>query len=456
MARKGIFRRNALIIGIVAIGGIILFGMVAQVSETFFTGFPAIPFTIPIPLELFDDRSIDCRIWVQGDIIDVDGVKTDIGFETKTFNPQFNLQIINPLTEEIVREVDTEIRIRCDPISITNFITKDNFRLTGGTLEYFWTATEGDGTIRFVTDRVTKQISPSNNVLQNSNGAGVTLANVKIAGTTIDKALTSTNEVYFTDPILVIKANPTFRFDVLGEDECATVNLLAGIPKLKIFNEQVDPPKPTSQIVNIVKLQTNPEELSQDDKNIQLEVRVQLPQWSEEEGSPRIDILRPSGSGFIIERGDIPITAKKLVDESTNTYEFFITRLSIPDEPIAGTWAIKATHPNRSGEDNELFLVFNKVSQAEPKSTGRSDDEPKTNPCDQLVGEAKVQCEAGEPGGDNDNGDSPFNFLEFRDFIACFSEANQFSCLNDSKYIPIFSIIGIVILLSVVGGRRAS
>jgi len=458
MARKGIFRRNTLIIGGIALGAIILFGLFANVSEVFFTGFEAIPFTVPLPLAFFDDRALDCRIWVQGDIIDVTGEKTNIGFATETFNPQFQLALINPLTEEVVRDIDTEIRIRCDPISSAGtLLNNDNYRLTGGSIEYFWTAVEQDGTLRFVTSTIKKSISPSSDIIQNDQGSGVTIASAKISGSTIDKALTSTQEVYFTDVLLSVKATPEFRHDLLQIDEFATVNLIAGVGKLKIFNEVVDPPKPTSQIVNIVTVVTNPKDLTTDTTGAQIEVRIRLPQWDPAEGGPTFDILRPSTGGkFVEERSNIPITAKTLVDSSTNTYEFFITRVQLPDNMIAGSWAIHAEHQGRTGVDNELFTVVDPSNQKSGVTT-RSDEKSLEEKCAQLEGEAKVACLAGE-GGDPGEGGGAFNFLSFNEFIACFSGSNQnaiLGCLNDTKFYPIFGIFAIIILLSAVQSRRS-
>jgi len=463
MARKGIFRRNTLIIGGIALGAIILFGLVANVSEVFFTGFEAIPFTVPLPLDIFPDRSVDCRIWVQGDIIDVTGEKTDIGFKTETFNPRFSLELINPLTEEVVRDIDTEIRIRCDPFLVGGIssINSENFRLTGGSLEYFWVADEQDGTTRFVTSTTKLSISPSNNVLQTCNGdvcgSGVTIAKPKISGSTIDRALTSTQEVYFTQVTLVVKATPEFRSDLLQTDEFATVSLLAGIAKLKIFNEVVDPPKPTSQIVNIVNVITNPVDLTTDTKGATLEVRVRLPQWDPAEGGPTFDILRPSTGGkFIEERSNIPITVKKLVDSSTNTYEFSITRVQLPDNMIAGSWAIHAEHQGRTGVDNELFTVVDPKNQKSGETT-RSTEKSLEEKCAQLQGDAKVACLAGEAVDPGEEG-GPFNFLNFNEFIGCLSGSSQdavLNCLNDTKFYPIFGIFAIIIIISAAGSRRS-
>lgn len=467
MARKGIFRRNTLVLAIVALSGIILFGLVANESAMFFTGFEAVPFTVPIPLSIAENRSIECRIWTQGNIVDVDGGKTDIGFDTQTFTPQFQLDVLNIRTEKEISEIDTEIRIRCDPFG--NAVTNDNYVLTGGTVEYFWTAKDQDDTVRIVTQKITQNISPSSLVLQDPNGPGVTIAKPKVTGKAIDQALTSTNEVYFTSAALVITAMPQFHFTlksgstvVLEQDEFATVNLHSGVGTIKIFNEQLDLPVPTS---NVVKLKSISFESSNDEvivldntmTNIDIDVRIELPNCNNGLcGSPRIDLFRPSTSGdFFIHQGNIPITAKKLIDENTQTYEFFDTNISLPDEPKAGTWAIKAYHTARTGEDTKTFFVADKKSQSDPEKTGRSDDKPKTNPCDQLTGQAKEDCEEGRSGDDDEQDGGAFNFLNFGEFVACFSEANQFSCLNDGKFLPIYVIFGLIIAISILAPRKS-
>jgi len=468
MVKKSFLKRNEVKVGFLALAIIILFGIGASITDTFVTGIDTIPFTIPlnldetslagflgqtIPLELFDNRAIDCRIWVEGNIIDVGGGKTNIGFSTQTFNPQFQLDVINIRTEREVSSIETEIRIRCDPIpEAFTFLNNNNYRMTGGQVTYQWIVVDKgadlgsrtDDTEKDVTQPKTIAIKPSNNIIQTSSGSGVTIATPKISGSEIDNALTSTLEVYFTNVLLVITAKPEFHHDLTGFDETAIVSLTAGVGNIKVFNQIVDPPSPTSQEVIISKVEVNDGiKLFSDSTNIDLEVRIRLPQCPDGAcGSPKIDLFRPTTSSVGQILKSVPITAKKLVEASTNTYEFFDTNIEIPNNPKAGNWIVKASHNVRTGTDLVQFTVFERDNQGGGNG-GNGDG-----------------GNGGNGGQDpRDNGDDPegmTDFLAFKQFIECLKVLNTqgTTCLNVSEFFPIYGIVAIIILLAVVGGRR--
>ena len=463
MVKKSFFKRNEVKVGFLALGFIILFGIAASITDTFVTGIDTVSFTIPveipdnlsgfigqtIPLELFDNRAIDCRIWVQGDIVDVGGGRTDIGFSTGIFNPQFQLDVINARTEREVSSIETEIRIRCDPIDESfNFLNNNNYRMTGGQLTYHWEAVDRgtdlksrtDDTNKDVTQPKTITIQPSNEIID-FGGGGVTIASPKVSGTEIDNALTSPLEIYFSNVLLVIDAKPEFHHDLTDKDETAIVSLTAGVGPIKVFNQLVDPPKPTSQEVIISKIEVNDgKELFSDSTNIDLEVRIRLPQCPDGAcGSPRVDLFKPTSSSVGQILKSVPLTAKKLVEASTNTYEFFDTNIEIPNNPPAGNWVVKASHDVRTGTDVELFTVLERDNQGGGGSNGGN---------------------GGNGGQDpRDNGDDPegmTDFLAFGQFIECLKVLNTqgTTCLNASEFLPIYGIVAIIVLLAVVGGRR--
>ena len=490
MARKSVFRRNAIKLGLIALGIIILFGLVASITDTFVIGFEAVPFTVPLPLSfdqftklaLAENFAVDCRIWVEGDKIDINGNRRSIGFKTTTFNPQFELEIFNPQTETELVSIATEIHIRCDPGNTSGFefgvesggLISD-YVLTGGTVDYHWEIEQEGGTAvkRFNISRAT--IQPADNVLQTSTGGGIILARPTILASTIDNNLESTKEVYFTSGKLVVTARPEFKFTLgcdardeprspsffqcaVSQNEFATVNLDAGFGTIKVINQIVDPPKPTSEAVNLVKLQTSCTEGGQtvttcfsDSNVVDLEIRVQLPQWTSAEGSPTFSLFKPGQQSPIA--NDVLLTARKLIDDSTNTYEFFITRLDVPkssDGKIeAGNWAVQVGHPGRSGEDIKGFTISARNNQADPNDTvTENKDDPDSSTNRQQVNGDDPEKKDGET----------FNFLAIGDLVKCFegiSNPDAFDCLNDEKFIPIFGIIAIVVLLSVVSGRRS-
>ncbi|MCZ6581938.1 MAG: hypothetical protein O6761_02050, partial [Thaumarchaeota archaeon] len=175
MVRKSFLKRNEVKVGFLALGIIILFGVVAGITDIFVPGFDAIPFTVnidfdtvgginleqflgrTIPLSFAENLAIECRIWVQGKIIDVGGGITNIGFSTQTFNPQFQLDVINIRTEREISTIEPEIRLRCDPVGANLNPDFSSYTLTGGTLEYWWTVRDEGSSLKSFDD-TTKRV----------------------------------------------------------------------------------------------------------------------------------------------------------------------------------------------------------------------------------------------------------------------------------------------------------
>jgi len=280
----------------------------------------------------------------------------------------------------------------------------------------------------------------------------VILAKPTVTGQQIDDKLTSTKQTYFTSAALVVLAKPEFQFKVgcvpnpndcaLNQKEFATVNLNAGIGTIKVFNVLLDPAKPTSEKVDLVKLATVPSQLFTDSKNINLEVRVQLPQWKEDQGLPLVDIFKPALPGTNAEGNPIvttfgavlkdrPLNIKKLIDPATNTYEFSDTNIAIPDNPSVGTWIVKAKHNARSGEDIGTFVV----SQQENQEKETPQDNPQSNPQDNPQEQPQ------------DNGLS--SLVPLTDFLACLKGAkSDVGCLSNTSFYLIWAIIGIIVIVA--------
>jgi len=496
MARNSVFRRNSIKIGLIALVVIILFGVVASITDVFVVGFEAIPFTVPTffsapqlsQLALGTNFAVDCRIWVQGDIVDVNGGKTTIGFKTQTFNPQFEtLEVINIRTEQVIDRIDTDIRIRCDPGSVSGFTFGvesggliANYELTGGSVQYFWMADDEDNTERIVTTTKTVNFGPIANVLQTPQGGGITLASPSVRGTQIDNALTSNKEVYFTSAKLVVTAKPEFKFTfcsttpgagcAVDQSEFATVSLNAGIGTIKVFNQVIDPPKPTSEIVKITKIATeigNVEQalFSDSTGNLDLVIRIQLPEWTAAEGVPQIDLFRPTITGGSAVSTNFPITAKTNVQSGCNsttdpcTFEFFDTNIQLPDNPTAGNWVVIAKHPGRTGEDTATFTVLKRGNQEADDKTVIECDPAKDPDCsstEQQRKEQEQQKEGANGNGNGGNGDGLSSFLSIGELIDCI-RSGDLSCLNDGKYLPIYGIIAVIVLIAIftsIGSRR--
>jgi len=501
MARNSVLRRNYIKIGLIALVVIILFGVVASITDVFVVGFEAIPFTVPTffsapqlsQLALATNFAVDCRIWVQGDIVDVNGGKTSIGFKTQTFNPQFQLELINIQTEQIIDRIDTDIRIRCDPGSVSGFTFGEvsgglisDYVLTGGTVQYFWMVDDEDNTERIVTSSVTELIDGSDDVLQTPQGGGIIIATPSVTATQIDNALTSNKEVYFTSAKLVVTAKPEFRFTLgcdavppinfacaVDQTEFATVSLNAGIGTIKIFNQVIDPPKPTSEIVKITKIATEIDNVEQalfsdSTGNLDLVIRIQLPEWTAAEGVPQIDLFRPTATGATAVSTNFAITAKKNVESGCNsttdscTFEFFDTNITLPNNPTAGNWVVIAKHPGRSGEDTATFTVLKRGNQGEDDPIVIECDVQSDPDCSSVEQQKKSQ-DPRVNGNGNGNGDGGIgNFLSIGDLIDCiqglaksgaFEGTGDFdlSCFNDSKFYVIYGIFAVIILIAILG-----
>jgi hypothetical protein len=471
MARKkSSARSNYIKIGWIALGIVILFGIVANIDQTFVPSIDTIPFVVPIPLdviralEIVDPNSFaECRIWTQGTIETESSVgtvrTTTLPFVTEIFDPDIRaLSVVDIRTGDEVKDVNVEIHMRCDQReggSIGEGVTGFEFNLVGGTITTQWTAIDGDGTLKSVTETSLDTL-PVTNILFDDTSSGVTIKTTKITGTQIDNALSSTREVYFTKPTLIITVKPDFQFkfpaafidDIQRNVE---VSLSSSIGNVKVFNQVQDPPSPTSEIVKLSVLKTSPEPLKDNSADAKLEIRVQLPEFKEGEGSPTFSVSRPStSSDVLIEVArDVPLTANK---DITGGKEFFTTRFELnPDTSTdvgqkgllqAGQWAVDVAHPSRTGVDGQFFTVF---SDSQPTTKTVTKPVPTNGEDPQKVN--------GDPPPDDD---MMFNFLSIGDFIECLTEGAELcpGGLNDSKFVPLYGIIVVIVLLSVVSGRR--
>jgi hypothetical protein len=478
MARNN-SRRNYIKLAWIGLGIVILFGLFANINQTFVPGFDAVPYNVPLPLsviqalDITDPNSlIECRIWTEGTIksagLDSTAtITTQAPFVTEIFDPNISgaglLSVLDIRGDEI-QSINLDVRMRCDPrAGAFGSISPDDisFTLTGGTIVYQWTSIDGDGSTKQITSVMSNTL-PTGNILFDPNSSGVKLVSTTITGAQIDNALKSTREVYFTAPKLIVTVKPDFKFSIPAvfletESKDVTVVLNSNVPTVKIFNQILDAPTPQSQIVKLVQpITTIPENLYDNSEVASIRVRIQLPNWNEAEGSPTFTLSRPSTTGNFVEvNRDIPVTGKKIIDSSTNTYEFFITSFRLQFDPNtpegqqgllkSGQWLVEANHPFRTGQDTGLFNVYNTFVQPEPQTKTKEGGTA-------AEGDSQIPREQESKPPSEDNGVS--GFLNIGDFIGCFQSTDAGSCLNDQKFYVIYGIFGIIILLSVVTGRR--
>lgn len=489
-------------------GFVIVFGVIANIDNTFVPTFEAIPFGVPIPLsvlqalELISDPSsvISCRVWTEGYSLHLTSqnteIRTIIDPTTQLFDPNISaLAVLDIRTGNELVQADLDIRMRCDPPdprlqseSQLRAISNLEFTLTGGTITSQWVALDSNNIQKTVTSLKTAQLPTNVDILLGESSSGVLIQKTTVTGKQIDDALTSSTEIYFTKPTLVITLKPDFLFglniiDCTPAGVCSTFTAFiteskdvlvvfnSGIGNVKIFNQVLDLPTPNSQTVDLLDIIPSVSPLKDDTDIPAIEIRISLEQWQEAEGSPRFTISRPSTTSHtIIVQEDVPLTGKTLVDSSTNTYEFFTksfllridgtTDAGREGKIVAGQWLVEASHPARSGTDATFFTVLKSATQGGGTTEEQQGCEegfipPKFTPFNSSDCIKKDPQTPDPPSDDGVAG--AFNFLSIGDFIDCITGKDNVpatDCLNDQKFYPIFAIFGIIILLGVLTGRR--
>lgn len=515
MARRSSSRRKYIKIGWIALGFVIVFGVIANIDQTFVPTFEAIPFGVPIPLsvlqslELFlpaecDDPNaptgigsfcgsqslISCRVWTEG-IIETETsqnvvIRTRADFDTQIFDPDISgLSVLDIRTGNELNKADLDIRMRCDstfdgqPLGIpSELLDIVDFTLTGGTVTTQWVALDSNNRLKTVTSLSTAQLPTNVDILLGESSSGVLIAKSTVTGKQIDDALTSSTEIYFTKPTLVITLKPDFNFKIGSpffindQSNDVVVVFNSGIGNVKIFNQVLDLPTPSSEKVDLLDIIPSVSPLKDDTDVPSIEIRISLEQWQEAEGSPRFTISRPSSvsTQTIVVQEDVPLTGRKLVDSSTNTYEFFTKSFLLRPDPntpegqdgklVAGNWLVEASHPARSGTDATFFSVVKTETQGGGTTKEQQGCEegfipPKFTPFNSSDCIKKDPQTPDPPSDDGVAG--AFNFLALGDFIDCITGKNNIpatECINDQKFFPIFAILGIIILLGVLTGRR--
>ena len=402
------------------------------------------------PLSLVPNHGVDCSIWTEGFIVSTDGSKRAIGFDTTVFQPQFTLDVFDPTTRLELQSVDADIRLRCvSPIGLSS----SQFVLTGGTVSHVWEVENRQTGQRESVGIVnTKVLSPSSNVLQAStSGSGIKLASAGISAGLIESAdIDGGENNYLVNLRLNIVYN--LKFESLTVPNTAVGALVSQIGSnvgefLTISQEIVNPPDPSSNIVDITATKTVPSPMFKSDSSPQVKITVDLPLWdSANESFPRVNIFQPTFDGSLTATTYLNNIA--LTGRSGTT---FSSTIDLPGTLKIGHYLVEATSSTRTGSDSAIFTIY--ADDQDPMTP------VPTSPCEGardgytaddgrfLTGDAAVlQCAIDE--GDNPPPD-PCEGLTGSALDTCRGIVEQFTGCSQgfvektrSEFLEIISVIG--------------
>jgi len=329
----------------------------------------------------------NCRIW---------NVMTEVGInnERRTYSPvtrTFDILTTNELVSAsslvgTIRTIDTSARVRCDLA-----ISDTTFRMVGGQVTTSFYATQENGQETFIK-KVTRNITTISRDVVNRDSilpTGTILANE------IDAKLTSTDENYITRIRAEVTANMLFMSSRTGTTPLSGQGIVQGIIVVKVHNEILDPPQPTSNVVDLTSVTggnagTDTIDIAKEFSTIFIKVRGQLPQWSASEGVPNYDIFLPDGRLFA---PNVLMNVAVLTDSRTNLFQFTDPSFSIGTSPQTGFWKVEM-HSNQDIRktdtglpqiDTKTFKVINSA----PKAT--------VTCANGTIVASQDQCPEGEP-----------------------------------------------------------
>jgi len=406
MARhRGIIRRNltrnrSIALGIAIFAFLIVGFGIVDIGVNLFQGGAFVEgtqFSVQIidniiPLELLDNYAVQCSLWTEGEIVATDGSRRPIGFDTfGPFRPQFTIDVFDPTTSKELDRVIADIKLRCDS---TTYSSADQFVLKGGNINYIWSVeNRGTGQLDNIGRPTSVSLSPSSNVLQPPSGGGIKLAGTTILASTIDSATVSSVPEYLVELRLIISGNLIFeqRIDPNVQDfdqQTKSFSLTSQIGSqvgefLRVSNEIVDPPPPTSNIVDITLTDTIPRPLFKSDLSPEVRICVNVPLYdSTKETRPRVDLFRPSSDGS----GTLTKFISNSVLQGVSSGETFCTTIDLSSSQLfVGNYKVVANMATRTGTDSSVFTVF-------------ADDQEmiiiEPSPCKDLTGAALLGCAA--------------------------------------------------------------
>jgi len=341
-----------------------------------------------IPLALVPNLGVNCSLWTEGDIVATDGTRRPIGFDTTVFNPLFSLDVFDPSTNKELREVDADIKLRCD----SPLLDQDEFVLTGGTISHSWSVeNRATGQYTVIGSVFTKSVSPSNIILQSPTGSGVRISGGTIQAAAIDSQSISSEPQYLVELTLNVVGNFVFEQRQTGAGGVITLTKTVALVSqigsnagefLRVQNEFIDPEPASSNIVDITETVTIPQPIFKSDLSPQVRICVDAPLYdSSKETRPRIDVFRPVADGsasltkFISAAGTFG---------SSGGQRFCTTIDLSTSQMFVGNYRVEASMASRTGTDTSIFTVY------------EDSQDPMTpipiSPCEGLSGAALIQC----------------------------------------------------------------
>ena len=276
-------------------------------------------------LALVKNAGVSCKAWSYFIDIDIADNKRVYGAKTVNFPIYQKYDILSPGSGKTMKMLDTSTYVECTKTTVT--VSK--LELVGGVVRTSFYGKQENGqwiALKTVERNVStvpllvldkKQIIPSGYITAGE----------------INSKMTSSTEVFSTSVKVVVDANLQFKQYGLVNTGSAFIE---SIVPIKIYNQVKTPTVSTSNVVDLKTVSPSVFDLK-NYKTTPMTVTVlgQLPQWKDSEGVPYVEIFDPTNKSI----GKYPMTSKKLISSSTNTYEFQPISLTIPKSPL-GIWKI--------------------------------------------------------------------------------------------------------------------
>lgn len=260
-----------------------------------------------------------------------------------------------------IEKIDTQIRLRC--VSGIG-LSSSQFVLTGGTVSHSWEVeNRATGQREQIGAVNTKVLSPSSNVLQAStSGSGIRLATSGISAALIESANIDGGENnYLVNLRLNIVYNLKFDLNTSTPpiQNIAIGALVSQIGSnagefLTVSQEIVNPPDPSSNIVDITATKTIPSPMFKSDPSPQVKITVDLPLWdSANESFPRVNIFQPTFDGSLT-----ATTYLNNIALSGRSGTIFSSTIDLPGTLKIGHYLVEATSSTRTGSDSAIFTIY--------------------------------------------------------------------------------------------------
>jgi hypothetical protein len=319
-----------------------------------------------VELAIATNAGVSCKSWTG--VIESDVAGNKISYNPFTVNfpvvTQFN-SILSTKTGNTLSLLDTSAFVECKPLS-SSFT---DINLVGGTVRTTFYGLQENGqwiTLKTVDRNISTVAKPVLNQKQ-------IIPTGAITGTEINSKLTSSKEFFITQVKSTVNANFIFKGKSTGTLINTGSGTMSSIIYVKMYNPITTPTPSTSTVVKLVSL--SPVQFNLNDyvgKTLSLTVTGQLPEWKDSEGIPYVEIIDPLRHSI----GKFPMSSKKLVSSTTNTYEFKAININIPKSPV-GNWQVymhsnadvRKLSANLPSSDVKTFSILGLVQSPTPVPT---------------------------------------------------------------------------------------